>query len=107
MPVRSVRRRYLAFKVNSGSQVSEACLWEAAERQIRLLYGVVGSYQADLKLIEYSPETMRGIFRCSHLHIIQTRAALAHIADIRGAQASIHVERVSGTIKTLRRKAGG
>jgi len=107
MPVRNVRRRYIAFKVVSGSPVSEAHLWGAIEHQLRLLYGVKGSYEADLRLIEYEPEALSGVLRCSHEHLTQTRAALAHLTEIGGVPTSIQVVRVSGTIKTLRRKAGG
>lgn len=107
MPVRNVRRRYIAFKVVSGSPVSEARLWAAVESQLRLLYGAKGSYEADLRLIEYEPEALRGVLRCSHDHLTQTRAALTHLTEIGGSPASIQVLRVSGTIKTLRRKAGG
>jgi RNase P/RNase MRP subunit POP5 len=105
MPVRNVRRRYIAFKVVSGSLVSEARLWDEFERQLRLLYGVKGSYEADLRLIEYDPEAMRGVLRCSHDYLTQTRATLAHLVNINGSPASIQVLRVSGTIRTLRRKA--
>ena len=107
MPVRNVRRRYIAFKAVSGFPVSEAQLWGAVEHQLRLLYGVQGSYEADLRLIEYEPEVLSGVLRCSHDHLTQTRAALAHLSEIGGTPASIQVDKVSGTIKTLRRKAGG
>jgi len=106
MPVRNVRRRYLAFKVYSSLPVSEDQLWEAVLHQFRLLYGVKGSYEADLRLIEYEAGTMSGVLRCSHDSVAQTRAALAHLSEIGGATASIQVHRASGTIKTLRRKMG-
>ena len=105
MPVRGVRRRYIAFKVVSGSAVSEAQLWGAVEHQLRLLYGAKGSYEADLRLIEYEAEAMRGVLRCSHGCLTQTRAALAHLSEIGGSPASIQVERVSGTIRSLRRSS--
>lgn len=105
MPVRNVRRRYLAFKVDSDHPVSEDQLWEEVVHQFRLLYGVKGSYEADLRLIEYEAGAMSGVLRCSHNSVAQTRAALAHISEIDGTPASMQVYKASGTIRSLRRKA--
>lgn len=80
---------------------------DAFEQQLSLLFGVKGLSKADLRLIEYKPENMNGILRCSHNQLTQVRAALAHLTEIGGAPATIRVNRVSGTIKALRRKECG
>ncbi|MCW4049676.1 MAG: Rpp14/Pop5 family protein [Candidatus Bathyarchaeota archaeon] len=104
MPVRNVRRRYLAIRVHSESSVSEEDLLDAINQKIHYLYGVKGASEINLKMIEYSPEEKHGILRCSHNRLTEMRAALAHITSINNIESSIHVIRVSGTIKTLRKK---
>jgi len=102
MPVRNVRRRYIAFKVQGEGEATGGELFDAVVSGFRLLYGVKGLSEAGLKLIEYDAATRRGIIRCSHIHLTGARAALARVAELRGAPASIQVERVSGTIRSLR-----
>lgn len=106
MPVRNIRRRYLAFRVLCSCGVSEEQLWDTVVSGFRLLYGVKGLSEANLKLIEYDPKASSGIMRCSHDYVTQTRAALARIAELIGQPAAVQVDRVSGTIKSLRNKPG-
>lgn len=104
MPVSRARRRYLAFRVHGGERVSQSEMWSVISSEVRYLYGVKGSAEADTRLIEYDPDTMLGILRCSHNYLREVRAALARVTEIGGGVASIRVLRVSGTIKTLREK---
>jgi len=106
VPVRNTRRRYLGFRVLYGRGASEEQLWDAIVSGFRLLYGVKGLSEANLKLIEYDPEASTGIMRCSHDYVTQTRAALARVAELLGQPAVVQVDRVSGTIKSLRSKSG-
>ena len=89
-----------------GRGVSEEQLWGTVVSGFRLLYGVKGLSEANLKLIEYKPEASRGILRCSHDYVTQTRAALARVTELLGQPAAVQVDRVSGTIRSLRRKSG-
>jgi len=102
MPVRNIRRRYIAFQVRGESEVTGGELFDAVVSGFRLLYGVKGLSDAGLKLIEYDTAARRGVIRCSHFHLAGARAALARVVELRGAPASIQVERVSGTIRSLR-----
>lgn len=104
MPVRNHRRRYLAIRVYSDHSHSEEELANAIEEKIRFLYGVKGSSDTRFRMIEYSREEGRGIVRCSHDMLTEMRATLAHVSAIGDKPASIQVLRVSGTIKSLRRK---
>jgi RNase P/RNase MRP subunit POP5 len=106
VPVRNTRRRYLAFRVLCSRGVPEEQLWDTIVSGFRLIYGVKGLSEANLKLIEYEPEASTGILRCSHDHVTQTRAALARVTELLGQPAIIQVDRVSGTIRSLRRKSG-
>ena len=80
MPVRGIRRRYLAVKVHSDEQIDGDNLFGAISKKILFLYGVVGSADLDFKPIEY--QNGIGIIRCNHLSIQQMRAVLAHIQEI-------------------------
>lgn len=106
MPVRNTRRRYIAFSVRCSRGVSEEQLWDTVVSGFRLLYGVKGLSEANLKLIEYDAEASTGIMRCSHDYVTQTRAALARVTELLGQPAAVQVDRVSGTIRSLRRKTG-
>lgn len=101
---RLVRRRYLALKLEGEgifdrNMVSDA-LWGAVLR----LFGEVGVSQAGLYLIEFDAEKMSGILRCSHKALPSVKAAISSVTKIGGRPAAIHVLRVSGTLKALRRK---
>ncbi len=104
MPVRNVRRRYLAIIIHSEAEISEADLHRAVSDKIHFLYGVKGAAETGFRMIEYDQQHRRGIIRCSHDRLTEARAALAHITSINDAPAAIQVVTVSGTIKTLRKR---
>jgi len=106
MPVRSVRRRYTLFGVSTDSAPVEKEIWEAIRDSILTLYGSKGLSLIDPNLIEYNESAKTGIIRCNHDTQKFLRASLASIVNISGTPAAVRVQRVSGTIKTLRRKAG-
>lgn len=106
MPVRSVRRRYLLFGVSTDSIPAEKAVWEAIRDSILNLYGAKGLSLIDPNLIEYDEAAKTGIIRCTHDTERFLRASLASIVEVSGTPAAVRVQRVSGTIKTLRRKAG-
>ncbi len=100
--MRNVRRRYIAFSVSGGAKAAGGEVFDALASEFRLLYGVKGLSEAGLKLIEYDAAAHRGVVRCSHVHLAGARAALARLVDLGGSPASVQVERVSGTIRSLR-----
>jgi ribonuclease P/MRP protein subunit POP5 len=104
MPVRNVRRRYLALQVHSEADITQAELSRAISDKIHLLYGVRGAAETDYRMIEYDQQPRQGIIRCNHDRLTETRAALAHITTINGAPVSVQVVTVSGTIKSLRKR---
>lgn len=106
MPVRSVRRRYLLFKVSTDAAPDEKAIWENLRDSIDVLYGARGLSLIDPNLIEYNEATRNGIVRCTHDTERFLRASLASIVSVSDTPAAFRVERASGTIKTLRRKAG-
>jgi ribonuclease P/MRP protein subunit POP5 len=99
-----MRKRYLAFKVVSEQPVSKGNVADAVWNAVLQLFGEYGASQANLALIEYDQEKSWGIIRCSHRAVEMVRASIASVTEINEKPVAIHVLRVSGTLKALRRK---
>jgi RNase P/RNase MRP subunit POP5 len=106
MPVRGIRRRYLLFNVAGKHSPVDKEIWETVRDSILSLYGAKGLALIDPNLIEYNEETRNGIIRCTHDTERFLRATLASIVNVSGAPTAFRVQRTSGTIKALRKKAG-
>jgi len=106
MPVRGVRRRYLHIIVNSSGQLTKVQLDETIRRSLLSLFGIKGLSEVDLFLTNFNEEERRGIVRCNHHGLRTLRAAIAFITSINAEATVIHVDRVSGTIKRLKKKTG-
>ena len=102
MPVRGVRRRYMAILVHSDEEIVGSSLFKSIERKIHFLYGVVGSTRINYKPIDYHDKV--AIIRCNHLSLPQMRTVIAHIQKVDDTPVMLQVLRVSGTLKTLRKK---
>jgi len=75
-------------------------VWNAVMK----IYGEYGASQAGLSLISYEPEEKFAVVRVGHKAVEMVRASLASITSIASKPAAVHVLRVSGTIKALRKK---
>lgn len=93
-----MRRRYLAFEVDSEGAIGQKDLIAEIYSSQSSLFGDTGSSQNRLRLISFDGKY--GLLRCSHEHIIETRAVLASIYSISGIRAALRVKGVSGTIKS-------
>ena len=102
--MKTVRRRYLALQVDSAESFSSNELMNAVWNAVTKLYGECGASQAGLSLISYELQAKFVVIRVGHKAVEMVRASLASITSIAGKPAAIHVMRVSGTIKALRKK---
>ncbi len=102
MPVEILRRRYIAFKVEG--EASKRGLKEAIKKSVERLYGLNGLWKLEPTLIEFDEENQIGIVRCNHRWLPWMRAALTAITEIKGTPVALHVLRVSGTLKALKRR---
>ena len=98
------RRRYLLFCVSSQDNYDNKTIYKAVKDKIQWLYGVSGLSKVDPNLVEFDEISQCGIIRCRHNFTRELRAAIAFITEINSKSASIHVEKVSGTLKSLRGK---
>ncbi|HDI52521.1 MAG TPA: ribonuclease P [Candidatus Bathyarchaeota archaeon] len=103
MPVEALRRRYLAFKVE-GETVKRRDLEEAIKGSVKRLYGLNGLWKLEPTLIDFDEHHRIGIVRCNHRWLPWMRASLTAITEVEGKPIALHVLRVSGTLRALRRK---
>jgi len=78
-------------------------IWDAVIQ----LFGEYGASQTDLTLVRYNPERNYAVIRCSHKALELVKASIASITEIKGKPATIHIQRVSGTLKALRARNTG
>ncbi len=98
-----MRRRYIAVKIE-GNRTNKKNLYNAIWDSILRLFGEYGASQTDLRLIEYDPENGRAVLRCSHEALPLVKAAIPCVTQIGSRPAAIHIQLISGTLKSLRRK---
>ncbi len=102
--MRRLKRRYLALHVVGEQPVGKRELTDALWMALLQLYGEYGASQAGLKLIEFASKEGHAIVRCWKEAVEMLRASIASITEIAAEPATIHVLRVSGTLKALRKK---
>lgn len=101
---RIVRRRYLALKVDSEETFDLRAVSDAVWDAVLRLFGEIGAGQAGLYMVGSDKEKSYMVLRCSHRALPMVRAAIASITKVGGKPATVHVLRVSGTLKALNRK---
>ncbi len=99
-----VKRRYLAVKAESKEPVEGKELLDAIWNALTQLFGEYGASQAELAFIHDHKQKDYFILRCSRRALPMVRASIASITEIDEKPATIHVLRVSGTLKALRKK---
>ncbi len=100
-----MRRRYLALKMVTKGSVSRKDLLTAIWNAIIQLFGEYGASKTDLAMIKYKPREGYAILRCSQKAHEKVKASIASITEIEGAPAAIHIQKVSGTLKGLCKRA--
>lgn len=102
--MKTVRRRYLAVKVDILHEVEERELKNAVWNAVERLFGEYGASKTGFVLISYYASKNYAVLRCSNTALEPFRASLASITEINGMPAAIHVLGVSGTLNSLKRK---
>ena len=105
MPVYRKRRRYLKFWIRGDEGFSVKEVADAIQRSVLALYGVQGLSTIEPNLIDFDEDSQSGVLRCNHSNIREIRASLAFITNIGESATAIHIDKISGTIRSL--KKGG
>ena len=98
------RKRYLSLRVESETLLNEKDFFNIIMNSTLQLFGEYGASHANLYVVNFDPIHGEAILRCSHKTVNQVRAAIATITEVSKDSITIHVMKVSGTIKSLRRK---
>ena len=104
MPVHRKRRRYLKFWIRGDKGFSVKEVADAIQRSTQVLFGVQGLSTIEPNLIDFDEDSQSGILRCSHSHLREMRASLAFVTTMGESAAAMHVDKVSGTIRSLKKK---
>jgi len=99
-----VRRRYIAVRIDSDQTIEREDFIRAVWSNILRLFGEYGASQMELKIIDYDPKKRLAVLRCSHKALPLVKASILCITHIGASEVAIRVERVSGTLRALRRK---
>ncbi len=99
-----MKRRYLAVKAESMESVQGKEVLDAVWNSLTQFFGEYGASQADLAFISDYRQKDYFVLRCSRKALPMVRASIASITEIGEKQATVHVLRVSGTLKALRKK---
>ncbi len=102
---KQMRRRYLALEVASEQAVTERDVMDAVWKAVFELFGEYGASRTNVSLMEADLQRNYAVVRCSHTSLERVRASIASITEINGKPAVIRVIGVSGTLKSLRKKA--
>lgn len=101
MPVRGRGRRYLSFWIAGERDYDGEQVINAIREGVFDLFGAQGLSRIEPKLIDFDAAEQRGVLRCDRAYMADARAALTFVTRVGNSTATIHVEKVSGTIKSL------
>ena len=91
----------MALELECEGLPTERELIDALWASVTRLYGEVGASQAGLALINFEVERKMAVVRVSLVSLDVVRSSFAALTYIAGKEASVHVLRVSGTLKAL------
>jgi len=100
-----VKQRYLALKIASEESFEEEDVRDAIWSAVTQLFGEYGASQAGLFLVKYDKQRKRAVLRCSQKALTKVHASVASVTDIKNKPTSIHVLRVSGTLRALKKRS--
>ena len=100
--LKRLKRRYLAVQIDSAEKFSQKEFMDAVWGSLSKLYGEYGASRSGLAPISYNEQRGLAVLRALHDEVQNVRAAVAAVTKINGKPTALHVEAVSGTIKSLR-----
>lgn len=104
MPVKPIRRRYLAFKVSGAHIFSKRDLYNEFTRKMLNVFNKSEIGEGVIRVILYDQLAGLGIIRCGHKSVDKVKLVLKNLRMISGKSVTIDVIGVSGTVRALKRK---
>jgi len=102
--IRRVKKRYLALKIESVESFDEEDVKDVVWSAVIQLFGEYGASQVGLFLVQYDRERKEAVLRCSHKALPMVQASIASVTKIRDKPVAMHVLRISGTLRALKKK---
>jgi len=99
-----VKKRYLALQIESVEPLEEEDIKDVVWSAVTRLFGEYGASQAGLFLVEYDKQTKQAVLGCSLKALWMVRASIAAVTEVKDNLAALHVLRISGTLRGLRKK---
>jgi len=100
-----VKQRYLALKIESEEPFEEGDIRDAVWSAVTKLFGEYGASQAGLFLVKYDKQKKQAVLRCSQKALTMVHASVASVTEIKNKRVSLHVLRISGTLRALGKKS--
>lgn len=99
-------KRYVVFSVISDEKISYADFSKALTGVMLSYLGELKSSEARLWLVQnlYNEERQRGVIKCDHKYVEETRVLLSLIQFAGEARVIVKVDGVTGTIKSASTK---
>ncbi len=101
--LKRIKRRYLLVQLDCGAKCSSGEFMDAVWGSISRLFGEHGCSKAGLSLVGYDDAKQLGVLRVALDCVEQIRAALACVTKVGDRTAALHVLKLSGTLKSLKR----
>lgn len=101
--IRRVKQRYLALKIESAGSFEEEDIKDAVWSAVIQLFGEYGASQAGLFLVQYDKQRKEAVLRCSHKALPMVHASIVSVTKIGDKPVAMHVLRVSGTLRALKK----
>jgi ribonuclease P/MRP protein subunit POP5 len=92
----------MLFKIIGPQAFNKKEVFESIEKGVSSIFGIWGLSRLEPVLFIFVEDKQIGILRCNRDYLREMRVSLIFISEISGLAVSIHVERVSGTLKTLK-----
>lgn len=102
--IRRVKKRYLALKIESVESFEEEDVKDVVWNAITQLFGEYGASQVGLFLVQYDRQRKEAVLRCSHKALPMVQASIASVTKMKDKPVVIHVLRISGTLRALKKK---
>ncbi len=101
-PTLRERNRYLTFSLSCDAKVGRKEAVDSIWSSLLNMYGEVGASKTSMWVMDYDPNTKKGIVKVNHKSVETLRSSMTVVKEIGGRRARIDVLRSSGTLKKAR-----
>ena len=102
--IRLLKRRYIGFKVKADDFYSKRFIFNLIIKEV-LRHNEKNATKIRIRLLEYQEKEKFGIIRCDHKSVTTIRNLFNSINEKNKGELNIRVLRISGSIKSLKKKS--